>query len=334
MGLPLPPQVWVPDVYVYNNAEDGDKGFIYVNESRVLIHHDGHIVWTVPVTIHSSCSVDVLYFPFDHQFCDLVFGSWTYDKQQLTLHMQHAGVDTSILVENSELALRSIQAVTKTVRGPSGLDFPQVILKLHIQRKALFYGYTVIAPSILLCILTLFSFWLPCDNAEKIELGLTVFLFLYFLQLMVSENTPESNSTPLIGTFLVMVMTLNSISLVMATVVMHVKKRGDQDPVPEVPRLLWSLACRVLGPITCSRRLDDSEEMRASMARASQRREDGEDEEEEEEGKPSVLAKRWFFVAIVVDKFLFEIYLLGTIIGILIVLIILPESQEFDSEYR
>lgn len=249
--------------------------------------------------------------------------------------MLKAGVDTSILVENSELALRSIKAVTKTVRGPSGLEFPQVILKLHIQRKALFYGYTVIAPSILLCILTLFSFWLPCDNAEKIELGLTVFLFLYFLQLMVSENTPESNSTPLIGTFLVMVMTLNSISLVMATVVMHVKKRGDQEPVPEVPTVLWTVACRVLGPITCTSRLDDSEEMRVSIERECQRREDGDDNDtDSDDGKPSVLARRWFFVAIVVDKFLFEIYLLGTIIGILIVLIILPESQEFDSEHR
>ncbi len=36
-------QVWLPDVYVYNNAAAGDKGFLFVNESRPLVFYTGDL---------------------------------------------------------------------------------------------------------------------------------------------------------------------------------------------------------------------------------------------------------------------------------------------------
>lgn len=72
-------------------------------------------------------------------------------------------------------------------------------VSLHIRRKPLYYAYTILSPTLVLCILNLFSFLLPCDNGDKVGIGLTVFLSLYVLQLAVAENIPESNSLPLIG---------------------------------------------------------------------------------------------------------------------------------------
>ena len=34
---------------------------------------------------HSSCEMDVEYFPFDEQTCVMKFGSWTYDGYQVDL---------------------------------------------------------------------------------------------------------------------------------------------------------------------------------------------------------------------------------------------------------
>ena len=65
--------------------------------------------------------------------------------------------------------------------------------------QPLYYAYTVMAPTLVLCILTIFTFLLPCDNGAKVAIGLTVFLSLYLLQLAIAENIPESNSLPLIG---------------------------------------------------------------------------------------------------------------------------------------
>ena len=41
--------------------------------------------WKPPAIYHSSCEMDVEYFPFDEQTCVMKFGSWTYDGFQVWL---------------------------------------------------------------------------------------------------------------------------------------------------------------------------------------------------------------------------------------------------------
>lgn len=48
----------------------------------------------------STCNVDVRWFPFDIQTCELKFGSWTYDGWLLDLQMSDA--DTSSYMPNGE----------------------------------------------------------------------------------------------------------------------------------------------------------------------------------------------------------------------------------------
>lgn len=48
----------------------------------------------------SSCYIDVRWFPFDVQKCNLKFGSWTYGGWSLDLQMQEA--DISGYISNGE----------------------------------------------------------------------------------------------------------------------------------------------------------------------------------------------------------------------------------------
>ena len=41
--------------------------------------------WKPPAIYHSSCEMDVEYFPFDEQTCVMKFGSWTYDGFQVKM---------------------------------------------------------------------------------------------------------------------------------------------------------------------------------------------------------------------------------------------------------
>ena len=41
------------------------------------------VEWKPPAISHSSCEMDVEYFPFDEQTCVMKFGSWTYDGFQV-----------------------------------------------------------------------------------------------------------------------------------------------------------------------------------------------------------------------------------------------------------
>lgn len=119
----------------------------------------------------------------------------------------------------------------------------------------MYYAYTILAPTIVLSILTLFTFLLPCESGEKVAIGLTVFLSLYVLQLAIAENIPESNSLPLIGLFLTLVMTLNALALVMATLVMNIKKKADRKRVNQVPQCVLKL-CKFIGPYLGAKHLN------------------------------------------------------------------------------
>jgi nicotinic acetylcholine receptor len=179
-------------------------GFVNVNGSKALVNSIGKIRWTVPMIIKSACIVRVLYFPFDYQLCQIKFGSWIYDGYQLDLNTEKTKiVDLQKYVENSEFDLQSVDVNRVTLTYECCPEpYHQLHLNIRIRRKALYYTYTVIAPSILLCILTMSSFLLPCDCGEKIAIGMTVFLAIYFLQMLIADNIPESNSTPLVGKYL------------------------------------------------------------------------------------------------------------------------------------
>ena len=79
-------QVWTPDIVLYNAAGDGEQG----REMRTLIQVDyqGNVTLLTQAIYMSKCTIDVTYYPFDAQRCNLKFASWTTEvtrvsKQQL-----------------------------------------------------------------------------------------------------------------------------------------------------------------------------------------------------------------------------------------------------------
>jgi len=103
-----------------------------------------------------------------------------------------------------ESASRSQSGSTAAAAAVSGQGRgPHIKVQLLIRRKPLYYIYTIVAPTLVLCALNLFSFLLPCDNGNKVGIGLTVFLSLYVLQLAIAKNIPESNTLPIIGSYVI-----------------------------------------------------------------------------------------------------------------------------------
>ena len=51
---------------------------------NVVIHSEGEVLWIPPAIYRSSCPISVKYFPFDEQKCEMKFGSWTFNADQVT----------------------------------------------------------------------------------------------------------------------------------------------------------------------------------------------------------------------------------------------------------
>ncbi|WAR04964.1 ACH10-like protein [Mya arenaria] len=233
--------VWLPDTFIYNNADGGSTGFM--KGTYVLVNHNGTILWPVPVKLKSSCKVDITYFPFDDQMCFLKFGSWIYSGDWIDYETMYddRSIELSTYVNNSEWDLLSV-VLEKGFRTQSCCEdlYPDLTYTLYVRRKTFYYIFNIIVPCIMLSILTLLTFWLPPTSGEKITLGLSVFLAFSMFMLLIAEEVPAtSEAVPLIGIYLCVVMTLTSVSVIMAVMVINLYNRGAKTRrAPKVVRIL------------------------------------------------------------------------------------------------
>lgn len=59
---------------------------------KIYIYFFLLFVLFIPGIFMSTCNVDVRWFPFDIQKCELKFGSWTFDGWLLDLQMSEADI--------------------------------------------------------------------------------------------------------------------------------------------------------------------------------------------------------------------------------------------------
>ena len=77
-------QIWTPDVLPYNEIGDLDYDR-FVLTVPILVNSSGHVIWSQPVNMETTCSMDVTNFPFDSQTCEIEFGSWQYDSTEVMM---------------------------------------------------------------------------------------------------------------------------------------------------------------------------------------------------------------------------------------------------------
>ncbi|KAM8878762.1 neuronal acetylcholine receptor subunit alpha-7 isoform 2-T2 [Spinachia spinachia] len=193
--------VWVPDILLYNSA---DERFDATFHTNVLVNASGSCQYIPPGILKSTCYIDVRWFPFDVQKCDLKFGSWTHDGWLLDLQMMD--VDVSTYIPNGEWDLVGVPAKRNELYYDCCKEpYPDVTFTVTMRRRTLYYGLNLLIPCVLISGLALLVFLLPADSGEKISLGITVLLSLTVFMLLVAEIMPAtSDSVPLIVTVLVL----------------------------------------------------------------------------------------------------------------------------------
>ena len=70
--------------FFINLFYSADGNFEVTLSTKATLYNSGRVEWKPPAIYHSSCEMDVEYFPFDEQTCVMKFGSWTYDGFQVS----------------------------------------------------------------------------------------------------------------------------------------------------------------------------------------------------------------------------------------------------------
>ncbi|WAR21560.1 ACHA6-like protein [Mya arenaria] len=228
--------IWKPDVTLANSF----KTFTGLGSSflNVRLLFDGTIFWYPFQVLESTCSVDITYFPFDIQSCDLKFTAWSYEKDDVDLNLGSNGISLKDYTPNNQWDVVSTSS-NEINTGESAVNFT-----IKMKRKPNFYILNIVAPVILLSLLNAFTFVLPVASGERAGYSVTVFLSLaVFLTIVASEMPNNSENTSIFSVYL-MTMTTFSTLIVMLTLVevrLSIRTIPDQ-PINKFYQVLYKLS--------------------------------------------------------------------------------------------
>jgi len=172
--------------------------------TNTIVGSDGLVLWLYPALVKTYCTLNVKYFPFDSQHCDIVFISWTHSGYELNVFYNESSFATSIYytAENQEWLVDNITAERHTKFYACCKEpYPDVTFTIHMRRGSLFYVVNLIGPCYLIFVISFLGFFLPVESGEKVNLETTILLALVVFLLMVGETMPPTpDCIPILGT--------------------------------------------------------------------------------------------------------------------------------------
>ncbi|XP_075875854.1 acetylcholine receptor subunit gamma [Nelusetta ayraudi] len=249
--------LWLPDIILENNVDGQFEVALY---SNALVSPDGCVYWLPPAIYRSACPITVNYFPFDWQNCTMVFRSQTYSANEIEMvlkvednhTLEWVDIDPEAFTENGEWVIkhRPAKKLINAQYSQDEREHQEVVFFLVIQRKPLFYIINIITPCVLFSSLCLLVFYLPakaggqkCTMSIATLLGQTVFLFL------IAKKVPEtSKAVPLIGKYLMFVMSVTTAVVMNSVIVLNVSLRTPNTHImtDKVRKVLLNILPRML----------------------------------------------------------------------------------------
>ncbi|TRY67674.1 hypothetical protein TCAL_03094 [Tigriopus californicus] len=236
----MPPQkLWKPDVLMYNSA---DEAFDGTYQTNVVVNSNGSCTYIPPGIFKSTCKIDITWFPFDDQDCEMKFGSWTYNGFKLDLQLNGEEGDTSTYVMNGEWSLLGVPGQRNEVFYDCCPEpYLDVTFTIKIRRRTLYYFFNLIVPCVLIASMAVLGFTLPPDSGEKLSLGVTVLLSLTVFSIMVTEMLPKvSDAVPVLGTYFNCIMFMVASSVVTTIMILNYHHRlADTHEMPNWVRCVF-----------------------------------------------------------------------------------------------
>ncbi|XP_071946487.1 neuronal acetylcholine receptor subunit alpha-9-like [Antedon mediterranea] len=238
-------QIWHPDITLYNNVDS--KSEPSKSDLLATVSSDGSVTWSSPAIFVSSCILDVRYFPFDTQICELEFGSWSYEGHEVQLGLMGGEeAQQTEFAENGIWSLEDVEVNVQTRIASGTYNYSTIKMYLRLRRRYEFYLSNIMLPCVLLSFMSTLVYLLPPDCGEKISYGMTLVLSLLVFQQFIAESLPPvADGSPILGLYFTFVITMGCLAMVVTSVVLNIYCGRDVKPPP---RWMEILLLEKLGP--------------------------------------------------------------------------------------
>ncbi|XP_030755339.1 glutamate-gated chloride channel-like [Sitophilus oryzae] len=191
-------KVWVPHIVVKNERNSGLMG-LDQKDVFVKINPSGRVLYSFRMTTTFYCAMNLRKFPFDNQLCEIIWTSWAYNDTNL--HLQWVKYEPFTIAKNLHLTEFSLDDmwVEDATTQDTGTDkwddgYSSLVFKFKLKREVGYYILDYFLPSILLVMISWFSFWIQTDSSPaRTTLGTTTMLSFITLNGNVMKNLPKVN---------------------------------------------------------------------------------------------------------------------------------------------
>ena len=190
--------LWTPAIALTNTAEQMANIF-EDKECAVILLNNGQITVSPAVLLHSSCKVDITYYPFDTQTCGFIFYPFGFNVNDIEFDTENSNIGMVYFTHSG--AWKLVNTNTKLYKT-------YLYFEIMLQRKPQYVILNIIIPIIAFSMFNLFVFCIPVESGERISYCLTVLLSLAVFLTLVGQTLPKTSepmswfSFSLVGTVL------------------------------------------------------------------------------------------------------------------------------------
>ncbi|XP_022241124.1 glycine receptor subunit alpha-4-like [Limulus polyphemus] len=172
-------RIWKPDLF-FRNVKEANFHMVTVPNFLIKLSPDGHILYSMRLTLRLSCHMSFRHYPLDTQRCHVIFGSYSQSVESMTI----SWMDNAVLLDpNLEISEFEVESVDP--KGPVFENYNDVGLFSYLnvtfvlKRQNGYHMVQTYLPTFLIVTISWVSFWLNVDAVPaRVTLGVTTLLTL------------------------------------------------------------------------------------------------------------------------------------------------------------
>ena len=219
-------EVWTPTIVLGNPGSSMES--IMAGDAKAIVFLTGLVSVGGTNVINTVCDLDVTYFPFDVQKCDVMFQTWDYGPN-VKFNAVSSTIDLSTFIENGVWSVMKTELSTHI--DAAGYT-SSLCASLYLERRSLFYVLNFLAPILILVLLNSMVFLLPTDSGERVGFAVTLLLSIAVYMTIISDKLPEtSNPTSILSYILIAYLLQSAFMCIEIVASLSLFHRDDARPV-------------------------------------------------------------------------------------------------------
>nr|XP_056712405.1 gamma-aminobutyric acid receptor subunit rho-2-like [Euleptes europaea] len=186
-------KIWVPDVFFVHSK----RSFIHdtTTENIMLrVYPDGHVLYSMRITVTAMCNMDFSRFPLDSQTCSLELESYAYTDEDLMLYWKNGNesLKTDEKISLSQFLIQKFHTTSRLAFYSSTGWYNRLYISFTLRRHIFFFLLQTYFPATLMVMLSWVSFWIDRRAVPaRVSLGITTVLTMSTIITGVNASMPR-----------------------------------------------------------------------------------------------------------------------------------------------